>query len=140
MRSTQEWRKRAREDAMFAVASHPGKEHAWEADDFYALGRSDWQDFRPRWQAYANGLHGDVLEIGFGAGRMTAALATTFDTVIGLDVSAEMLTLTAEAVPAAQLHLVDDVQIPLGAASVDAVFTATSGSTTSEGKRSPADS
>ncbi len=124
MRSTEEWRRRADEDAMFAVASHPGKEGgAWEAAAFYELGRVDWADFEPRWAAYAGSLHGTVLEIGCGAGRITKQLAQTFDHVVGLDVSKEMLRLTSEAVPEAELHLVDDVRLPVTSQSVDAVFT-----------------
>jgi ubiquinone/menaquinone biosynthesis C-methylase UbiE len=123
MRSTEEWRRRAREDPWFAVASHDGKQGTWDPEDFYELGRADWEDFRPRWEHYAGSLGESVLEIGCGAGRITKQLADTFATVVALDVSEDMLKLTGQAVPEAHLELVNDVQIPLDSAAVDSVFT-----------------
>lgn len=120
-----EWRKRAREDALFAVASHSGKEGGrWDPEEFAALGRSDWADFRQQWEQYLAGpVGGEVLEIGYGAGRITASLADAFSRVVGVDVSEDMRDLATKAAPTADLRLVDGPRLPLPDADVDAVFT-----------------
>jgi SAM-dependent methyltransferase len=123
VRSTREWRVRAEDDPWFAAAAHPGKEaRAWQADDFYALGRSNWEDFELRWRQYAPDLGGTVLEIGCGPGRVTKALVETFDRVVALDVSPLMVQL-ARQVAQAEYHVVEDARIPVADRSVDAVFT-----------------
>lgn len=108
---------------MFAVAAHDGKRGAWQPDDFYHLGASDWEDFSARWSDYAGDLSGTVVEIGSGAGRITKHLAQTFDRVVGLDVSPDMLALAEGAAPGAEFHVVDGTDIPLPDTTVDAVFT-----------------
>jgi ubiquinone/menaquinone biosynthesis C-methylase UbiE len=123
MRSTEEWRARARRDPLHAVAAHPGTEgNRWDKEEFYALGRSDWADFRTQWEQYAEPLSGTCVEIGCGAGRITHALCLDFDKVIGLDVSEDMIDL-ARQVANAEYHVVEDASIPLSNGSADAVFT-----------------
>lgn len=125
MAGVEEWRKRAREDALFAVASHGGKENrGWTTEEFAELGRQDWADFRSQWQQYLAGeVGGDVLEIGYGAGRITAPLTRSFARVVGVDVSTDMRELAQAAAPTADLRLVDGPLLPLPDADVDAVFT-----------------
>jgi ubiquinone/menaquinone biosynthesis C-methylase UbiE len=123
MRSTEEWRARARRDPLHAVAAHPGTEgNRWDKDEFYALGRSDWADFRTHWEQYAGPLSGTCVEIGCGAGRVTHALCLDFQKVIGLDVSEDMINLARE-VADAEYHIVEDASIPLPNGSAEAVFT-----------------
>ena len=66
-------------------------EHAWTAEEFYELGRSDWQDFRKHLEAFGVPGHDTVLEIGCGAGRLTKHLVNDYGRVIGVDVSPGML-------------------------------------------------
>lgn len=123
VRSTKEWRIRADDDPWYAAAAHPGKEgRSWDADEFYALGKSNWDDFERQWRRYAPDLAGTCLEIGCGPGRMTKAIAESFDRVIALDVSPVMIEL-ARGVVEAEYHLVEDTRIPVANGCVDAVFT-----------------
>jgi ubiquinone/menaquinone biosynthesis C-methylase UbiE len=122
--TTREWRTLAEDDPLFAVAAWPEKSGGrWTAEDFYAVGESDWKDFRARWEQYTGApLDGTCLELGCGAGRITRPLTATFARVIAVDVSARMIEL-AESVCDAELHLVEDARLPLADGSVDAAFT-----------------
>lgn len=122
--ATDEWRLIARgEDVLFHVLGWPGMENSWTEEAFYATGRSDWADFRRHWRHYEPGLGGTCVEIGCGAGRLTAALVEDFDRVVALDVSEEMLERTRAATATeVELHRVDGPSIPLRSAEVDAVF------------------
>jgi ubiquinone/menaquinone biosynthesis C-methylase UbiE len=123
-KTTKDWRAAARIDPLWAVASWPGKRGAWSPDEFYALGESDWQDVLHHWRHYEPQLGGTCVDVGCGAGRMTRQIAGTFAEVIGIDVSAEMIQLAAEACPDnVRFHQVDGPVLPLESASVDAVFT-----------------
>lgn len=123
--TTEEWRALARQDPLYAVAAWPGKEGGgWQKEDFYAVGRSDWTDFRTRWRSYWPEIGGVAVDYGCGAGRITHAMADDFEEVVGVDVSAEMAALAREASASnVRVELVDTVEISLAAASVDAVFT-----------------
>src|SRR5438067_572320 len=98
-KTTAEWRHLARVDPLYVIATRPGKEGAWEREEFYATGRSDWSDFHRHWSHYWPELGGTCLEIGCGAGRVTHALAPDFERVVAIDVSADMLALARDAVP-----------------------------------------
>lgn len=120
--TTREWRLLAQDDPLFAVAAWRGKERGgWTPEDFYAAGLEDWADFKRVWTQYAH-LGGTCVEIGCGAGRITQGLAATFDHVVALDVSPDMLALARNQVPEAEFVLVDSTTIPLAEESVDAVF------------------
>ncbi len=121
--TTDEWRRLGKDDPLFAVAAHDGKRGAWAADDFYNLGASDWEDFSTRWREHSGDLAGTVVEIGSGAGRITKHLTQTFDWVVGLDVSPDMIALAKDAAPGAEFHVVDGTDIPLTDGTADAVFT-----------------
>jgi ubiquinone/menaquinone biosynthesis C-methylase UbiE len=123
--TTEEWRAAAKVDPLYAVASWPGKRNAWESDEFYEVGASDWEDCEARWRQYDPGLGGHCVEIGCGAGRVTRSLAQSFATVTATDVSDEMLALARDACPSnAELIRVDATEVPLGDASADAAYTA----------------
>src|SRR5688500_10138510 len=84
-----EWTAWAQEDPLYAVATCPGRNRAggkpWSDEEFYALGKSDWEDFRGRWELY--GLDRDsCVEIGCGAGRITRHMAEHFGVVHALDI------------------------------------------------------
>jgi ubiquinone/menaquinone biosynthesis C-methylase UbiE len=78
--------------------------------------------FERAWSQYSP-LGGTCVEIGCGAGRVTNGLVRTFERVVGLDVSEQMITLAREAVPDAEYIQVDSTRIPLGDREADAVFT-----------------
>jgi SAM-dependent methyltransferase len=125
--SNAEWRGWGEADPFFGVASWTGRQRGgsnpWTADDFYALGRSDWGDFRDHWTRY--GLtFGRVVEIGCGAGRLTKEMAATFAEVIGVDVSEGMLAVARSHVSEANvdLRLGDGLALPVETASADGVF------------------
>lgn len=122
--ATDEWRLIARgEDVLFHILGWPGMEGSWTEDAFYATGRSDWADFRGHWRHYEPELGGTCVEIGCGAGRLTAALAEDFDRVVALDVSEDMLVRTrAVASENIELRRVDGPTIPLRTGYADAVF------------------
>ena len=124
--STDEWRDIARvPNLYYHVLSWPEKEDSgWEADEFYATGVSDWDDFSGHWRHYSPRLGGTCVEIGCGVGRLTCALAEDFDTVVALDVSPDMIDRARERAPAdkVEFEVVDGCEIPRPDASVDAVF------------------
>lgn len=122
--TTEEWRLIARgPDVLFQILGWPGKEDAWTEAEFYAAGRSDWEDFRRHWEHYDPGLGGTCVEIGCGAGRLTAPLAEAFDRVIALDVSAEMISRARRMTPAnVEFRQVDGPAIPGADGEADAVF------------------
>jgi ubiquinone/menaquinone biosynthesis C-methylase UbiE len=125
--SNVEWKAWAKRDPLFAIATIPEKDKngaaPWSDDEFYALGKSDWDDFHTKWRHY--GLKNDgCVEIGCGAGRITKHLCKAFKTVHAFDISEDMLNY-------AQRHLTEenlrfqvsngsDLRLP--GSSVSAVF------------------
>ena len=122
--ATEEWRAIARgPDILFHVCSWPDKRELWTEEEFYAVGRADWSDFRRQWAHYAQALGGTCVEIGCGPGRVTAALAEDFGRVIAVDVSPDLLEIARRHVPPnVELRQVDGAVLPLGTAEADAVF------------------
>jgi SAM-dependent methyltransferase len=123
--SNVDWERWGDDDPFYGVAAWPGHERGgatpWTAEAFYALGRSDWEDFRRRWVGYGLSL-GRCVEIGCGAGRMTLPMADDFAEVIGVDVSDGMLGVAREHVRRSNvdLRLGDGITLPVDCA--DAVF------------------
>lgn len=122
--STQEWRDIARvPDVFFHILSWPEKKGGWTAEEFYAVGRSDWNDFLSHWRHYDPELGGTCVEIGCGAGRLTSALAGDFDRVVALDVSSDMIDRARSMVPEnVVFHQVQGTTIPVGDGDARAVF------------------
>jgi SAM-dependent methyltransferase len=121
--ATEEWRKIARGPrVLYHVLTWPGKDD-WTPEEFYDVGRTDWEDFRSQWLHYAGTLSGTCLEIGCGAGRLTRQLAGQFARVVSLDVSADMIERAREASPDnVEFHQVEGTRVPLPDDSVNAVF------------------
>jgi ubiquinone/menaquinone biosynthesis C-methylase UbiE len=126
--SNEEWKAWGRLDPLYGVAAIPGRarngENPWTDESFYEVGAIDWNLFRSKWEQY--GVRpGTCVEIGCGAGRLTAHLARYFQCVHGLDVSAGMIEYARTRVPAnVSLHVSGGLEIPLPDGSVDAVFSA----------------
>jgi SAM-dependent methyltransferase len=123
--SNEEWRALAREEDVLynVVAWKEMRGGRWTEADFYATGELDWEDFRRHWSHYWPALGGTCVEIGCGAGRITAALASDFERVVALDVSPDMVELARKKSPEhVEFHVVDEPVIPLADGEADAVF------------------
>jgi ubiquinone/menaquinone biosynthesis C-methylase UbiE len=124
-----EWRKWGEVDPFYGVASWSGRERGganpWTAEEFFALGLSDWADFRDRWVRYGVKF-GRVVDLGCGAGRLTRFMAGDFARVVGVDVSKGMLEMARSHVPDANVDLRqgDGVTLPVESATADGVFSA----------------
>ncbi len=124
--SNEEWQAWGKLDPLYGVAAIPGRAkhdlNPWTDDSFYELGAIDWNLFRPKWEQYGV-RRGSCVEIGCGAGRLTAHLARYFHSVHGLDVSAGMVEYARAHVPTnVFLHITTGLEIPLPDGSADAVF------------------
>jgi len=86
----QDWDARARKDAFFYIASW---RKGWDVDDFLKSGEQDYQRLvAPILSRFGFSPEGKtMLELGCGVGRMTHSFAARFDSVIAVDVSAQML-------------------------------------------------
>jgi len=90
------WNHAAREDAMFYIATHQGRENGgWTPEEFFALGLQEIDEvidhldmLELRGEARIN-----ALDFGCGIGRLTQALATYYDRAFGCDISEEMIKL-----------------------------------------------
>ncbi len=126
MRTNIEWQAWGERDPLWGVASWAGRQkhgaRPWTDSEFYALGE-DWLDFEERWSRYGL-VRGKCLEIGCGAGRITARLADAFEVVVATDVSIGMLDYAAAKVPAENIawSLSDGHHLPCPDAAIDAVF------------------
>ncbi len=85
-RSQRFWDSAAQSDPMWHIATGA----ASDEESFFASGRVETDLFLAHCGIEPD-PNGTALEIGCGIGRMTAALADRFGSVIGLDVSREML-------------------------------------------------
>lgn len=124
--STDEWRAIAQgPNLLHHIYSTPGtRENGWDEADFYASGRADWAQFLSHWQQFEPSVGGTCVEIGCGAGRLTAALSGHFDRVISLDVSSDMIARASQVTgDNVAFHQVSGSAMPLPDASADAVFT-----------------
>lgn len=126
MRSNAEWQEWGKRDPFYAVAAwserQKGGTQPWTADEFYATGASDWDDYFRHWKSY--GVDRDCcVEIGCGAGRLTKALVDGFQQVIAVDVSPDMIALAQENAPGtASFYVTDGLDLPLPDASASAAF------------------
>jgi SAM-dependent methyltransferase len=122
-----EWKAWGKYDPMFGVANWPERAkdgaNPWTANDFYAVGTSDWSDFANHWRRYSGSLGGNAVEIGCGAGRITQAMAADFAQVQAVDVSEDQIRLARQHTPNnVSFSVSDGDRIPLPDASVDAAF------------------
>lgn len=86
---------------------------------------SDFRDVLRHWQHFGF-RPGTCVEIGCGAGRMTAQLAKVFAKIVALDVSEDQIRLARQLLGAStttvEFHQVDAPVIPLPDHSCDAMF------------------
>ncbi|MET0225531.1 MAG: FkbM family methyltransferase [Dokdonella sp.] len=87
------WQTLGRDDPLWAVLSQADKRGGrWQREEFFATGRVeiDAQLAALAAQGWPR-QRGLALDFGCGVGRLTRALATHFEHVIGIDVSASMI-------------------------------------------------
>ncbi len=87
------WQALGREDPLWAVLSVPEKRHGrWDRADFFATGEDEIAS-----ELTVLAAHGApaqcrlAIDFGSGAGRLSRALASRFEQVIGLDISSSMV-------------------------------------------------
>jgi SAM-dependent methyltransferase len=123
--TNKEWKRWGDVDPLWGVATVRGKRRgeseAWQDSEFYRFGESDWSEFLRRWERFGVDK-ASCVEIGCGAGRITASLAHDFGKVHALDVAEGMLNYARPRVPDAEFHLTDGTRIPLGDATMTAAF------------------
>src|SRR5437763_371918 len=122
-----EWKAWAERDPLYAVASCPSKRKEgpapWTDDEFYELGRSDWQAFHAHWRDYGFSGH-SCVEVGCGAGRISKQLVQHFKVVYALDISQHMLEYARQRVTESNVKflLTPGAEIPLPNSLVTAAF------------------
>jgi SAM-dependent methyltransferase len=88
-----DWEALAAEDPFWAVLTDPGRRGGrWDPDAFFATGEGEVSALLE----YADALGAPAsferaLDFGCGVGRLTRALATSFDSCVGVDVAAGMV-------------------------------------------------
>ena len=94
----QNWEQLAEKDPMWAVLSRPEKRNGhWDRDEFYATGLDECEEMLADLAVHDLPLErGSALDLGCGPGRITHALASEFEQVIGYDISATMLDMAAK--------------------------------------------
>jgi SAM-dependent methyltransferase len=92
-----DWEDLASFDPWNAILREPGRAKPWELNEFLASGERDAKQMLAA--AAAHGLPQRMrraLDFGCGVGRVTRALARSFDEVLGLDISPTMIALARE--------------------------------------------
>ncbi len=126
-----DWETLGRADPLWAVyVRDDGRDGGWDRDELLATGEREVAD---SWQRLTElGLDMEspsvVLDFGCGVGRLTSALATRADRVVGLDISAAMLATARSVIPPPDrprvlLVLSDAPDLPLRSECVDLVYT-----------------
>lgn len=87
------WDRFGRKDPLWAVLTVPGKEgRRWSVDDFLATGRAEIEAVLRTADERCLPIHrGRALDFGCGVGRLTQALAETFERVDGVDIAPSMI-------------------------------------------------
>jgi len=105
------WNRAAQENPMTAILSNDTN---WNRREFFETGKAWLDDHR----AFAAGagvrLGGNrALDFGCGIGRMTAALASHYGEVVGIDISDEMVRLAEQFSPRTNTRFVQVKEPPL---------------------------
>lgn len=120
------WQQLAKIDPWWAVLSEPDKRGGrWDRGEFFYTGQQEAAQVLADLEAL--GLpdrFGRALDLGCGPGRITHALADSFDEVVGYDISAQMLELAREDAASNEtfvLNETDDLE-PFGDGTFDFVY------------------
>jgi SAM-dependent methyltransferase len=87
------WDEYGRSDPLWAILTAPDKKgNRWSIDEFLETGRREVDELIGYLDERGlNGHRRRALDFGCGAGRLTHALATYFDEVIGVDIAPSMI-------------------------------------------------
>ncbi|SIT42738.1 putative Methylase involved in ubiquinone/menaquinonebiosynthesis-like protein [Paraburkholderia ribeironis] len=93
-RIQQQWEALGTDDPYWAVLSDPGKQHGgWDKKEFFQTGANEIEDILTKASSLGVDLQfGLALDYGCGVGRLSRALSTRFQRVLGIDISDAMLT------------------------------------------------
>lgn len=122
-----EWKRWGKDDPLWGVAAWPGKQKGgaapWTDEEFAQLGASDWADCESRWRRYGVDAR-SCLEIGCGAGRLTAGIGRFFAETLAVDVSEGMIAYAQQHVrnPSVTFLQSNGTRLPVGDSSVSSVF------------------
>ncbi|MGE0705540.1 MAG: class I SAM-dependent methyltransferase [Vicinamibacterales bacterium] len=110
--SSEFWDRAARIDPMWAVLSDPAKRgRQWRTSEFFATGRREISLLLFQLSQLGHAPRfGDALDFGCGLGRLSQALAASFERVVGVDISGNMIRLAARLnrFPARVSYLLND--------------------------------
>ena len=88
------WEEFARTNPLWAILANPNRTGGWEQAEFFATGEGDVDHlFSELARLELTCRMKRALDFGCGVGRVTRALATRFEGVVGLDISPEMVRL-----------------------------------------------
>lgn len=89
------WEQAAKQDPLWAILSDPTKrDRGWDVASFFESGQAEIAQLDARLRQLGRvPRHGRALDFGCGVGRLTQALAPSFDEVIGIDASPTMIEL-----------------------------------------------
>jgi SAM-dependent methyltransferase len=121
------WERAAQSDPLWAILSDPSKRgRKWQVEDFFETGRREISLLL--YQLHRLGHFpgtGRALDFGCGIGRLTQALASTFDEVVGVDVSKTMIQIANTVNPYPTVRFVlnqSDSLSVFGAGEFDFVY------------------
>ena len=89
------WNQFGKQDPLFAILTKDGKQgNKWNLDEFFEIGRQEIADVMEYVQKRGILQHrGRALDFGCGVGRLTQALASYFEEVVGIDIAPSMVLL-----------------------------------------------
>jgi ubiquinone/menaquinone biosynthesis C-methylase UbiE len=91
------WDEAGKTDPFWAVLSRPDKTgNRWAADEFFETGKHEIADVMAHAAQLGKVGKQRALDFGCGPGRLTQALASYFDQVDGVDISASMIELAGK--------------------------------------------
>src|SRR6185503_17003320 len=123
------WDEYGRSDPLWAILTDPDKKgNRWSIDEFLQTGRDEIASLI----AYLDerGLNRSrrrALDFGCGAGRLTHALAASFDRVIGIDIAPSMIDIARKlhaSLPGVEFRVnASDTLDSIESNSIDLVYT-----------------
>lgn len=92
------WEEAAQTDPLWAILSDPAKRNrGWTVAEFFETGRRETSLLLHQLHTLGHSpRHGAALDFGCGVGRLSQAMAATFEAVTGVDVSPTMIRLAQE--------------------------------------------
>ena len=91
------WNSLAQNDALKSILTLAGDDTSWDLDGFFETGRADIERLMADIERLMPSLpKRRALDFGCGVGRLTQALKSHFDEVIGVDRAASMIALAQE--------------------------------------------